>query len=276
MGQTREQKVLKSMTNVRGNQKFTPIATDMFLPNHSGVSDKEIRRDNEVRHAKWFGSIQAAIDDLPSTGGTVFIDAGTYNINSTIIINKERVTLCGEGKSSIIYLADNSDCNMIELNGTDKHYMILRDFYLDGNKANNASGKGIYVNMTDDSDDSYFLIENIAIHKTKDAGMDIPRVSQEVWIRNIRIQDTSSYGLSVNGNDMKIFDSVISGCDNSGIYVTAEQGGDVGTVVLNALATHKLILMGLILRLLEKVRISLQIARLKILIIVAGIYMTMV
>jgi hypothetical protein len=36
MGQTREQKVIKQLTNPSSVQKFTAIATDMFLPNHSG------------------------------------------------------------------------------------------------------------------------------------------------------------------------------------------------------------------------------------------------
>lgn len=37
MGQTREQRVIRSVVGVPTNQKFTPIATDMFLPNHSGI-----------------------------------------------------------------------------------------------------------------------------------------------------------------------------------------------------------------------------------------------
>ena len=36
MGQTREQKIIKQIDGVPTTQKFTPIATDMFLPNHSG------------------------------------------------------------------------------------------------------------------------------------------------------------------------------------------------------------------------------------------------
>ena len=36
MGQTKEQKVIKQVVGKPTTQKFTPIATDMFLPNHSG------------------------------------------------------------------------------------------------------------------------------------------------------------------------------------------------------------------------------------------------
>jgi hypothetical protein len=37
MGQTKEQKVIKQLTNPSSNQKFTAIATEMFLPNYSGL-----------------------------------------------------------------------------------------------------------------------------------------------------------------------------------------------------------------------------------------------
>jgi hypothetical protein len=38
MGQTREQRVIKDVVGKPTIQKFTPIATDMFLPNHSGIA----------------------------------------------------------------------------------------------------------------------------------------------------------------------------------------------------------------------------------------------
>lgn len=37
MGQTREQRIIKAVVGKPTTQKFTPIATDMFLPNHSGI-----------------------------------------------------------------------------------------------------------------------------------------------------------------------------------------------------------------------------------------------
>jgi len=38
MGQTREQKIVKQLSGIPTNQQFTPIATEMFLPNHSGIA----------------------------------------------------------------------------------------------------------------------------------------------------------------------------------------------------------------------------------------------
>lgn len=38
MGLTREQKVIRQVVGKPQVQPFTPVATDMFLPNHSGIS----------------------------------------------------------------------------------------------------------------------------------------------------------------------------------------------------------------------------------------------
>lgn len=38
MGQTREQRIIKQLSGNPTTQQFTPIATSMFLPNHSGIS----------------------------------------------------------------------------------------------------------------------------------------------------------------------------------------------------------------------------------------------
>jgi hypothetical protein len=38
MGQTREQRIIKQVVGKPTTQQFTPIATDMFLPNHSGIA----------------------------------------------------------------------------------------------------------------------------------------------------------------------------------------------------------------------------------------------
>ncbi len=45
-------------------------------------------------------SIQAAIDSLPVEGGIVELAAGTYNINSSLRINKSNVTMVGVGIDS--------------------------------------------------------------------------------------------------------------------------------------------------------------------------------
>lgn len=87
--------------------------------------------------------IQAAINACTS-GGLVFIKAGTYPIFSPIVIG-DYITLAGEGPyATTLTLADSVDDNIIESSGGEAlNYAVIRDLYLYGNKANNAAGKGI-------------------------------------------------------------------------------------------------------------------------------------
>jgi hypothetical protein len=48
MGETREQRIIKQLSNPSSNQKFTAVANDMYLPNYSGILDG-VRRDKQSK-----------------------------------------------------------------------------------------------------------------------------------------------------------------------------------------------------------------------------------
>ncbi|GEM_PF-5011438 len=82
-----------------------------------------------VRNAADFPSIQAAIDDLPATGGMVFIPAGTYNLTAPIRIDKSNtfhVAIRGASRRATILKAPNSstDIFVIGKTGADVAYDI--------------------------------------------------------------------------------------------------------------------------------------------------------
>ena len=52
--------------------------------------------------------IQKAINDLPTYGGSVYLLEGTYNISSSININKSNVTLMGAGAATVLNLTTNN------------------------------------------------------------------------------------------------------------------------------------------------------------------------
>jgi len=95
-----------------------------------GVSDQE--------------EINAAINDLPAEGGTVFLLEGTYVIDGSIVIQKNNVTLEGCGPNTIIKVVDN-------VPGSGDFYAIdcglwagrllntcIKNISFDGNRANNT------------------------------------------------------------------------------------------------------------------------------------------
>src|SRR5207249_8140697 len=58
-------------------------------------------------------AIEAAIKSLSAEGGTVFFPAGTYRIGSSIVIDRSRITLLGEGIQSVLRLTENATCDLI-------------------------------------------------------------------------------------------------------------------------------------------------------------------
>ncbi|MDD3007059.1 MAG: right-handed parallel beta-helix repeat-containing protein [Candidatus Pacebacteria bacterium] len=84
--------------------------------------------------------IQAAIDDLPSTGGKIILPEGTYPINNAMTFSKSNITLEGSGKSTIIRLIDGYDADINLLTDTGHSGIIISNLAIDGNYANQSSG----------------------------------------------------------------------------------------------------------------------------------------
>jgi parallel beta-helix repeat protein len=90
--------------------------------------------------------IQAAIDALPSQGGVIFFRAGIYTISSTLNVTKQGVHFRGEGGrhgGSIIFLADEANCNMIDVAAYNFEIMQM-ELIGNGNNQSAESIHGIY------------------------------------------------------------------------------------------------------------------------------------
>jgi parallel beta-helix repeat protein len=114
-----------------------------------------------------FIDIQDGIDDLPAGGGLVFIKNGTYTLSATLTIAKSNVTIVGQGDATIITLANTANVNVFTLgNGIDSfENIILRDFKIDGNQANQGSN-GYGINIM--AHVSRVIIQGIHSIETKD------------------------------------------------------------------------------------------------------------
>lgn len=119
--------------------------------------------------------IQAAIDALPAVGGSVQLSEGTFYISSTIIVNKE-MYLLGRGKAAVapnrgttLYLVNNSDTDILEITdaGSALYFMQIRGMKFNGNKANQASGQGIYAH----GDVHDVVLRDLFIYNMKEQGV---------------------------------------------------------------------------------------------------------
>ena len=101
-------------------------------------------RDDFVQYvgpATGCDGIQAAIDDLPTSGGEVLVAAGTFVCDQPIVIAANHARLRGSGPSTIITLSDGANTPLLivgDITATPAvthHHIVVSDMMLDGNSA---------------------------------------------------------------------------------------------------------------------------------------------
>ena len=161
-------------------------ASDLDL---NGGSLIDARSVLGVRNAAAFSTIQAAIDDLPKTGGTVFIPAGTYAI-SNILIDKDNVNLIG-ARGTVLSISPGSTVG-IEIKGA-KHIGIY-DLTIDPNQV--AGARAIFQNNS-----WYVTVNDVQVIKGNCAG---DGVSGSIYIQS----DVKGMGSYVSTYENVIADSI--------------------------------------------------------------------
>ena len=101
--------------------------------------------------------INAAIQALPSGGGEIVILDGTYNISATILINRNNVSLIGNGRNTQLKRNwnSNNDEGIVTLNAD---YCSIKEIYFYG-KSSTSYNHSIYVKYS-----NYCIINNNYIY----------------------------------------------------------------------------------------------------------------
>lgn len=156
-----------------------------------GVDD-EVEINLALNAAATLGGIVQLLDGLFNTGHPIVLPS-VYTYAPALCSG---ITLCGQGKGTVIKLQDNSDCNVIEVGDGAQHSEGLRvmDLFIDGNKTHQGAGSWHGVRMIDD---------NIAVEL-------------------IRVEVISCHGSGFLGHDCrfsKIINCYAGGCDEYGLYM---------------------------------------------------------
>lgn len=108
----------------------------------------------DFNHATDFGNVFNSCVNALTSGGSIYLDSGTF-LTTTSCIIKNFISVIGQGGSTVIKLANSvnggthvmATPSVDSMTGTDDpaganvvHDVTLRDFVIDGNKANNATG----------------------------------------------------------------------------------------------------------------------------------------
>ncbi len=142
--------------------------------------------------------IQAAIDALPSGGGTVQLESRTYSINNTIYMDKANVTLNGTSSSILMFQphnnASNGDNNAVYIKLSDCTSCLVDGFKIRTNFTwSDGAGRAIHV-----WNSSNTVIQNMDIDVGTIAGILFNQKGGGGWwnttnftLRNNNIQNSS-------------------------------------------------------------------------------------
>ncbi len=189
--------------------------------------------------------IQAAINALPSTGGEVVVLDGTYHITASINVNKNNVTLRGNGNATVLKRMWGSTTNQgvitvsantctvrrLKLDGNKTSYNTSYNYsiYLynssnstvTGNTCNNNGANGIYLYNSSNST----VIGNTCSNNSS-SGINLYNSSNSTVIGNT-CSNNSSSGIYVNSSNNTITENICNNNTNStyvlvaGIYVNS-------------------------------------------------------
>ena len=183
--------------------------------------------------------IQAAIDALYSPpvgqggGGSIYLTEGTFNISSTITINKY-TNLIGAGNAiTILRLTDGADCDMFHLEGP----MVLpkfANFRVDGNKDNQTQAKCIFKQTGSAVD---ILFEDIWFSYCKGYAIYL-NMGWDHRINRCQFETSDDYGIYLYQSDttylfpqMSITNSYFVNPDGGGIFSDYDGGQLYGIII---------------------------------------------
>jgi len=138
-----------------------------------------------------FDALPKSNRSFPVKGGTVLVKAGTYTLNSAILISDWAHNLVGEGNRATVFKL-GSDVNAVEVHGASDdrlRYSLLADFTIDGDDRAYA-GNGLDLEYV-----SNCIIENVSVDRVKGTGARF----KSIWDSEVDYLDLHKCG--VDGSD---------------------------------------------------------------------------
>ncbi len=208
--------------------------------------------------------IQAAYNAASALGnnyaGEVWLSSGEFRITAPIRLEKNNVTIRGAGiDATTIYVENNANINALTYVGsTDIMFNSLQAFTIDGNRANNTTGSGIFIqptgsahfwdfssrdvwvkNFSGDGFYSYdghgFVLDHFLSEYNDGDGIHVDGID-EIEIQNGTIKFNGKNGVTCRNNGCLVQSNEVS--DNGGYGI--EMAGVSGSVIGNTIYTNAL------------------------------------
>ena len=156
------------------------------------------------------GGLQAALDALPDTGGTVVLPAGTYAITSTVekrLAEGQHLFLVGEGRATVLVNEARDGSDLLRITGAVGEWwpdlkITIRDITFVGN---HASGDALVVDHPNDAliDACFFIGHGGNAVYLKTRGTNV--TCRDCWMRDCKtaVRAENIHHLTLHGNQTR-------------------------------------------------------------------------
>ena len=183
-------------------------------------------------------AIQAAVDSLPASGGTVFVPAGDYRVSTSVVLGRDNISLVGQGASSVLRsLPSETLFPVILLPDSPVKNVTISNLVADGNH-NPISGQcGIWIQQG-----SYVTISGVIVRNISGDGIQVANGSNpndHVTIKNCQVAGIHRNGIHIgDATNTTIEDNYITDTPSQYWGGAAGCGIDVEVEGYNAKGTN--------------------------------------
>lgn len=183
--------------------------------------------------------IYAAIYALPSSGGTVTLMEGTYDIRKVegklggVIIDRSNVTLTGQGTATRLILAPDQNTNVIRIIGNGVGNIVIRDLWVDQNRDQNPYDGAEFVNISH----GRFEYNGIKAFCAEPGGS-CPEPTHNITIENCTVLNAQRLGIMLDGPNMRVVNNHLGNAHSDAVELLEGPGFVMGNFVEITGRTH--------------------------------------
>lgn len=247
--------LLTRFSNIFNHRAYTVCSSKTIIKVGCDYTADGVSDDVEIQAAYEAASL------LGNTGGEVWLSSGIFKISSAIKLDKSNVTIRGAGlDATTIFVDDNKNVNAIEYKGSvDIIFNSLQSFSIDGNRAHNTAGYGVYISPTGTAHFWDFYVRDVWAKNSANDGFfsydghgfvldhflseynngDGIRVNgtDEIEIQNGTIKLNGGNGITCANNSCLVQNNEVSDNGGYGIEMSGVSGNAINNVVyLNGLS----------------------------------------
>jgi hypothetical protein len=195
--------------------------------------------------------IQAALDNLPESGGTVILKSGVYSVIQPICLSRDNLTLRGAGATTMLRLADNANCPVVIMGSTSNYptevvkNLRVCDLDIDGNRDNqqvecwNIQGEGdeIRNNGLTIRSVSDASVERVRSYRCRSGGLVTEKGVRRLTVSDYAAWDNHFDGLAAYVTEDSLFTQMVLR-DNHGAGLSLDHKFNHNTISETILADN--------------------------------------